>query len=1076
MLQGREWIVVDPHTGGLVVEVQALGLTRRWVDEAWTWDIASPLVFTDGAPAALEGLSPLEEGGWIYEGPEGTVTYDAGGLPVRTEGAGLGVDYTWDELGLSRLDADWGTVWHLRYDAFGNRALIESEGVHSSMEYREGLLLAHSTDEDPRTRYSYDGEGRLQAVMWVDGSVVRIRRDDEGRVSSITGPGSWRQSYSWSDSGVIVHDALGIDWSWQRDETGSGVRDPSGRQAWLLTDEEGQVSGWRDPRGLTTNLERTDSGHIATVATPAGTWRLGWNTEGGLVSLTDPAGARWRIDRDLAGRVVAMGLPDGRTLRWARDGLGRIKSVDRGGTVPVVLSRDGAGRVKTITTPRGARTNLRRDGRGRVTSIQDAAGNEIFLARWDKGGPAQILDRRGSLWEVDYDILGRVRRITGPRGLDLELSRDPSGNAVAIGANELLRRTDGALTRLVDAAGGTWGLLYDLSRRPRALLHPDGGRTVVRWNSLGEKLAVGEREVTRDLNQRPVSEGPVAWDWDLAGRFVGVTLPSGELRFPRDGAGKVREVQLGEQEPWKVTWDGSGRTSAFVRGGARVQLRRDPDGLIVGMGDLSLDRDERGVVFRMSYDGRVWRGLVDSEGLMSRWTGPDGQSISVDRDQSGALSLVRYPDGTLVRRDWSPGWDGLTVEDPSGDLLLDRRIQLDAKGRPQVLEERTNTGDLDRTVHRDPAGNIVALEQTLGAWTWTPGQFESPDGALVLFDEEGLPSEATPPLGPAAWGVGAEVLTYIPNREGCIDTIAGELGSWRLEHDALGRLVRLSSADATIRVEWDLFGRPLKLTGPEGSMHLIWSQDQLLGWTTSDEEVVELVGSPDWGWFIQGEEPRIVVVDDEGSPRLELLDGEVVSFQTWTPTAFPGEEVEGPSSVLGPGGSWLLMAGGPLLDSQGAWDPVSGTRTCGEGPLGGFPALDGTGEPWWDPEPWLPESVWTNPLELLVALGELDPLFEEDFVLMWEEAPALPWLPQATATPSPPLAHGPGWLPMDLDPVTALLVRLAVAPVAPPTRNELLEALLAPELEGQPRWLLPPLWETPEQDTLPGGRVLEGWE
>ena len=106
----------------------------------------------------------------------------------------------------------------------------------------------------------------------------------------------------------------------------------------------------------------------------------------------------------------------------------------------------------------------------------------------------------------------------------------------------------------------------------------------------------------------------------------------------------------------------------------------------------------------------------------------------------------------------------------------------------------------------------------------------------------------------------------------------------------------------------------------------------------------------------------------------------------------------------------------------------------------------------------MPTTVWTDPLRLLLILGELDPLLDEPMLQVWPEAPPLGWMPSEAATPAPPL--GPEWgsLPLDMDPVTALLVRRSLAPVSPPSDADLLDAILGPELEGQPEDLLPALW------------------
>ena len=1055
LLDGREFVVVDPETGTLVVEKTLVGLEHRYADGTWSWDLEDPIVLEEDLPVDAR-FQALDGGGWEGLFEDRRVVYDGLGQPIRVEpDDGLALTYVWDDIGLSRIEDAAGTAWHLRYDQDGNLTVVQrSGGDLADLEFRGGRLIAWRGPERRRTRYLYDDAGRLRGILWLDGSRVTIQRDPEGRVRRIQGPGTWTQSYEWTDSGVRVIDGMGLATTITRSPEAIAVSDPVGRSARILLDEAGAVAGWTDPRGLQTTLERTASGRIATIKTPWGTWRMAWSADGDLVTITDPGGSRWGVESDGAGHVVALRSPDGRTLRWDRDSLGRIDAVSRGGPTPVVLDRDLQGRVEAITTPRGAVTRIRRNADGTISSIQDAAGNEVFLPRWNGTNPAQILTRRGTLWSIAHDMMGRPARVEGPRGLEITLSRNLAGLATRIGESELLRRSDGAVTRVTDRAGATWGVVYDIAARPRAVRQPDGSELTLGWNLVGEMTRYGDRTIERDLAGRPLSDGTFSWDWDLAGRLAKVALPSGSVETPRDGGGKVRSVSWDGRRGWSITWDGQGYTSAFARGGARVLVERNPDGLVTGLGEVILERDERGVVFRVTESDRTWRALVDPEGLPSRWTGPDGQSVSVDRDDTGSLTLVRFPDGTLVRRDWSPSWTGLTIEDPDGDVLLDRRLEQGPHGL-RSLQERGVTGELDRVVHRDALGDIVALEEALGAWTWTDGQLESPDGALVLFDEAGWPSEATPPLGPTAWEVGAEVLTYIPGSNGCIDTIAGEDGSWRLTHDALGRLTQMESTKGRWRIDWDLFGRPVRISGPEGPRDLIWSHDQLLGWEDADGRT-ELVGSPEWGWSVWSEQGEsVVAMDDTGAPRLHLVAQEVDLALQWTPTGFPREALDLP---FAPGAALALMPGGPLLDGAGAWDPVSGARTCSFNQASPIPALDATASPAWDPEPWQPRSPWSHPLELLVTLEQLDPLFAEHFVTLWPEAPPLGWMPQAMATPAPPLGPAHGSLPLGLDPVSAMLLEAAVGPVHSIREDELLSAVLAPELEGQPAEHLPPLW------------------
>ena len=344
---------------------------------------------------------------------------------------------------------------------------------------------------------------------------------------------------------------------------------------------------------------------------------------------------------------------------------------------------------------------------------------------------------------------------------------------------------------------------------------------------------------------------------------------------------------------------------------------------------------------------------------------------------------------------------------------------------------------------------MVALETGGGAWSWVPGQIEGPGDILVLLDEQGAPLEASPPDGPAAWGVATETLGYIFDEQGRIESLLGDLENLQLFHDGLGRLIQVGpSPEESWFLEWDPYGRLARIQPPGGHLvSLFYGIEGLLGWE-DETGFTTLLEAPDGGWILNGPRPAELMTDETGSVRVEWFGGNDPEILYWTPLGF----AQGVSrSPIGRGQSWTLFPGGPILSGEGAWDPISGSWTTRdwvpawwthEEHPGQWPVLDGSANPWWNPEPWLPQSPWRNPLELLVQLGSIEPALEGNWTRLEDDTPPTGWLPSSAASRPPPLCPPADAIPLEAGTLGSALVRAATSPIHPVDTSLLLDAIL----------------------------------
>ncbi|MCB9760819.1 MAG: RHS repeat protein [Alphaproteobacteria bacterium] len=1109
---GREQVLVDPETGRLWVEAvdvalegrgPPLGVRRVHDDTGWRWSALEtvapsrdgvlwrgvdadmwlapdqPLPPGDAEAPRPDGLELWPEGstfgggalvraanGWTLDTGSGERRFDdLGRLTFVGDVDGDALQLKLTDEGLAAITDGGGRQLQVQRDGRGRPSVVNGPGGLTLYYDHQGDVLESVSGTDrARTRYLYDDQGRLSVILWADGSRLRVRRDDAGRVIEIAGPGIAQLRVDWTEAGPSWTDGAGRQWSARVTGAQVRVQSPGGR---VVTSslEGGRLAGWTDPAGGQVRLIRDEAGQIVRIEAPGGQlWRLSWGATG-LRSLTDPAGGSWRWERDRAGRPTHLTDPDGhpRAFRW--DVHGQLVELARGSARPWRLERDLQGRVISLIAPGGAVTRLRRDARGRVTAVVDPAGNEILLSGWRRDMPTTLLSRTGARWSFGVDAMGRLDRLETPYDVPILLRRDATGRLTRLGAADpgpaqrLIWRADGSLVRLEDVDGGAWGVVQDAAGRPIRVLRPDGTAAELSWDARGTLVGLSSEgasvRVTRNARDLPLSMGPLTWAWDLAGRLVEATASALRVALTRNLSGQVVSVQVGEEPPIPVGWDAGLRAVTLGEGAQRVELGRDPSGLVVQLRHPSqplilVDRDERGLVARIHEGGRVRRALRDAEGDVLKWVAPDGRAMSSDRGLNGEPRLVRFTDGSMTLRAWGPDEWTVLVEDPGGRVVLDRRVGLDALGQPELLDE----GQVQR-IHRDVQGRVVAIEGPDGAWTASPDRRGGPDGSEARLDEQGRPREAIPPVGPAAWGVAVDALEYLLDPQGRVETVIGELGSVRVAYDALGRPTALDGGDAGARrVTWDVLGRPIRVEGSDGAAtDLSWGLDGLLSWT-EDGARVDVLHEPGWGWSLLGRGATTVHVDETGSPRLVFEDGEAQPLLGWTPSGAPVEAADFP---LAWAGLLALWPGGPLLDGLGAWDPVSGAPLSPRwrpplslvppetGPR--WPQLDTAARPWWDPAPWVETgSIWSDPLAILVSLGELDGGGEGR--PLRPEPPPLPWLPDAAATPEPPLGAGWTGVVLDAHPVVAAALAAGLHGGHPVREQDLFDALLQQEMQG----------------------------
>ncbi len=1073
----RDEVVLDPADCRIEVRRTDLDggpgnrdvrLARVWTGRRWEWADDWRL---DGSRLSRPGRGDVRVDADARWGEERLVADAAGRVVERLRGRDR-LQILRDEQG-EFVGMQRGEVG-VRVDGQGSlRRGVAVDGREVRFRYDQGELRSVLDSGGSPVIYTWR-DGILAGIVWADGGSVALSgQPGRSRVTGAGGPWSCSVSGDIAGARTTLVGPAGT-WIVSRASGSRVVTDPIGgttRSYW----QDGRLTGWTDPRPGDTRIVRDPEGRITAVTDPSGArWSFEW-TALGVASVGAPDGTRWALSRGATGGIERVDDPAGRSVTWEVDPAGRQRGwrigASRWGYV-----RDAAGRVVAVTDPVGSDVTLRRDRAGRVVTVRDGAGSE---------------------WNVDYDGWGRTVAVRAPGGARWDLRRDPLGRVISI--RDPVRETrwswrpDGTIGRVVVGASGVWELLWNAAGHLSALRDPEGrltgwsrdalGRPQIVHRADGSALALGRDaagdlrsaggvNVRRDASGRALglsgAAGTVAWDRDPSGRVIRVTAPGTILTIARESAGSIREVRVGETTPVRLQRDGQGRVvraEADAAIGAVVDLTRDAAGRILsltrsGAPAVRIDRDVRGLESSVSVGSTTFAVGRDATGRTVSLEASGGVRLGVDRDGAGRPRHVRFSDGALARFTQDEHGTTISIEDRDGARAGEGGWEFDATGLLSSLRSGATW-----LLRRDPLGALVAVESEAAVWSSTPDGVDGPGGAFVRYDARGRPISARSPSGArgatgstdGAWGLGAGPAMYDTDDDGAMRAVLGDRGKIRLHHDAAGRLDAWEGPAGKVRLARDAFGRLARVGGTPVDG---WDGLVVLGGAPFVHLARVAVAARDFG----------AALDPRGTPAFLVRPRGLAVSPAGGPAA-TGEAAGSESHARNPsfaaaGGRFQPIPDGPLLSLSDAVDPLSGQAT---GPVLRLPWAPRPWEPApgasplaspdaaasavpWDPAGWAPDSPWSDPLALLIAVGELPSGAHAGHApsaagsLRTSRVPGLPWLPSSLAPELPAVLPDPSTFQPDDDPVIAWVYASARAPTEPPEPASLATALLSPGL------------------------------
>ena len=700
--------------------------------------------------------------------------------------------YTFDAAGRHRLTADalTGAEW-LRFD------------------YEEGRLSAVGGDAVPPLRIERGKGGEPRAVVVEGGTRVVLATDGDGYLSAAEVEGVGRWSAAYGNGGLLTsferpsglrneyaYDELG---RLVRDETvGGGVTDlvrterPNGYEVRLLRGtppalretsyavERLPGGGERRTARCCTQVTTTETAADGTRAThrPDGTSARDATQadprfatyvpllKSAVIETPGGVSASVALQRTLApkgGYRDAVTVND-RVAETAFDAEKRTLSTTTPARRTRTVELDPNGRLRRVAEPGGGEVLYSRDRSGRVTEAVEAgpAARRHAVAYNRDGSVESITDPLGRVTRHRVDAAARTVTVELPDGRAIRAELDEQGSLAALvppgrEAHAFTRGQGGLMTEYrppgARAGDGVVRWEYDAEGRLRRVLPGGGAAVELARDDAGRVVGVAgggietrfERAVLSGYVTRAVSAGGVEVTHEHDGFLRTATAFGGPV------TGSVRATHTSDFAVADLT---VGRDS--------VAYDYDEDGLIVGAGDLGVERTPRGGVARLKTGDVSVSYEYDAFGQLVRQAARAGRTTILD------LELTRDAIGRIT-----------AVAETAGRTKRERRFEYD---------------DADRLVNESVGGAAAAYRYDAN------GNRVARDGTEAEFDAQDRLLRA------------GEV-SYAHSPGGAVTERRGAEGATRYGYDPAGALTQAVLPDGrTVGYLNDAYGRRVAVT------------------------------------------------------------------------------------------------------------------------------------------------------------------------------------------------------------------------------------------------------------------------
>ena len=368
---------------------------------------------------------------------------------------------------------------------------------------------------------------------------------------------------------------------------------------------------------------------------------------------------------------------------------------------------DVLGRLVRVSGALGSGAAFTYDGTGRMTSRTDANGNITRYAYSPAGNLLSVTDGEGNATVYTYDALGRVLTETDALGGTVSYARDLLGQ----------------VTSMTDAMGNTVLFTYTADGRIATVENAEDGVTRYAYDACGNLVrtedalghaaqyeydAAGNR-IKECLSGDGEQSCITLYLYDRKGRVVRETNPLLEEKsYAYDGNDNVVSVTDEEQRETVITYD----------------LNNNPLSMAYSDGRTAAFRyNRRGEPVEMT----DWNGTTSMErdalGRLAAVTDHNGRRTGFSHDAAGNRTGIRYPDGSAAAYAF----------DKNNRLLTVKERAAEASGTTDAAGSAGQEWETVAQYAYDAAGNVASVTQPGSVASYAYNANRQPVKASYLF-------------------------------------------------------------------------------------------------------------------------------------------------------------------------------------------------------------------------------------------------------------------------------------------------------------------------------------------------------
>lgn len=707
-------------------------------------------------------------------------------------------------------------------------------------------------------RYAYNRQGLLVEIDRSGLGATRFDYDWQERVAKRVWPNEGEEYYNYQPDGTVRHtNTAGQVTTYKYAEGRREVTDPLGRTHVFLTDKNGHVRQITTPNGEQYTFEFDDLGRLVAATSPGNRTRryeylgdtqvlsaqvaadgtrttyqydavvnlvavrvgdqvvreLTYDRAGLPASVKSWDGTVWQFTYDQAGRIASAADAAGHKTEYAYDQRGNLTArMDPLGNRET-RAYDAHGRLTLITDADGNKTAYHYDAYGRLTGMDDAGGGQLKF-QYDSGG--RILsqtDRDGVTTRSTYDPRGRVSRIEDDAGNFIAYAYDLAGNVVR-----------------VDSTDGEWTFAYNEENQLTAETGPLGHRRQIEYGPSGHVFAVidalGRRtefaydKVGRLTTVRDAAGNENRLEYDADGKVISRQDALGrKIDYAYDQYGRVSGISQAAKSLIKFSYQGATANKVTGPAGTQVQFERDKTGQVSGLqypnGErFQFERDPLGrIVAAADGLGHTWKAEYSPTGLLRKFSGPLGKGYQYQYNPLGQLAGITDPLGHARQLEYDAAGRLARLIDP-----LKRRTEYNYDRQGQLTGFRLADGS---TLKRDfdALGRLANIQTSQGPAT----QIEYDAVGHILREVRGdehaeYEYSALDRVTEARYKPADKTVRYGYDQAGRRTWMELEgIGRWKYEYDPHDRLVRLTDPEGgETQFEYDEADRVVARQFPNG--------------------------------------------------------------------------------------------------------------------------------------------------------------------------------------------------------------------------------------------------------------------